>query len=240
MIECVALTGLPGAGRPAGMPCSYHCMRIERWTGPPVDTHSYLVVPGSGASAWVVDAPLGTATRVLAAARSLGLQLERVILTHAHFDHLLDAGRYASAGVPVALHPADFPLLRYPQPAMMGFPHPMPELSPEELPAERDLLRLGDAEWEVWHLPGHSPGHVALYAPEHAVLLGGDVLFQGGFGRVDLPGSDARAMAASLRRLLSLPDLTRVYPGHGPETTIGAERAWLAPLLEQQGALLTP
>ena len=76
----------------------------------------------------------------------------------------------------------------------------------------------------MWHLPGHSPGSIGLYFKATGVLIGGDTLFQGSIGRTDFPTSEPEAMVASLRRLLTLPDETLVYPGHGPSTTIGQER----------------
>jgi hydroxyacylglutathione hydrolase len=206
-------------------------MVIERWTGPPVETHTYLVGDEASGEAWVIDAPLDTAEPVLARVGERGFRLSRVILTHGHFDHILDAAWYQAAGIPIALHALDQPMLRVPQTTLFGLPHPMPEIDVDEEPAEGSVLRLGTREWRVWHVPGHSPGHVVLHCADEGIVLGGDVLFRGGYGRVDLPGSDAGDMSASLLRLLELPSETRVLPGHGPETTIGAERGWLEPLL---------
>ena len=206
-------------------------MRIERWTGPPVDTHTYLVADEASGEAWVIDAPQATAAAVLARVAELGLRLTRAVLTHGHFDHVLDAGVYAEAGIPIAAHPREQQVLRYPQTLLMGMTEAMPQITIDEELREGNRLRLGETEWLVMHLPGHSPGHVALYCAEQDTLLGGDMLFRGGYGRVDFPGCDAGDMAESLLRLLELPDATRVYPGHGPETTLGAERIWLEPLL---------
>jgi len=202
-------------------------MLIERWTGPPVETHTYLVVDEPSREAWVVDAPLETFEPVTRRASERGLRLSRLILTHGHFDHMLDAAEYQSADIPVAGHPLDRALLDAPQTELFGLPYPMPRVHLDEELAEGMDLCLGQIGWQVWHLPGHSPGHVALYSAEHGTLLGGDMLFRGGYGRVDLPGSDPAGMAQSLLRLLELPNATRVLPGHGPETTIGAERGWL-------------
>jgi glyoxylase-like metal-dependent hydrolase (beta-lactamase superfamily II) len=94
-------------------------------------------------------------------------------------------------------------------------------------------LELGDTRWEVWHVPGHSPGHVLLYCREQATVFGGDLLFQSGYGRIDLPGCSARDMEASLARIAQLPPETRVYPGHGADVTVGSERRWLDGLLAE-------
>jgi hydroxyacylglutathione hydrolase len=205
---------------------------IERWTGPPVDTHTYLVADEASGEAWVIDAPLDTAAAVLKRCREKGYTLTRAILTHGHFDHILDAERYQEGGIPLSLGPHDLPLLRAPQTAMFGLDLPMPQVTIAEELHEGARLKLGETEWEVWHVPGHSPGHVILHSPEEQTVLGGDLLFQGGYGRVDLPGCDPAAMVISLRRLMELPRETRVHPGHGPDTTLGKERVWLRELLE--------
>jgi glyoxylase-like metal-dependent hydrolase (beta-lactamase superfamily II) len=212
-------------------------MIIRKWTGPPVETHTYLLVDEPSRSAWVIDAPLNTAGNVLAHVKVEGLTLERVILTHGHFDHILDVSRYVTAGIPVAISPRERPLLEAPQTQMFGVPYPMPVFQPNEALGESDVLELGGEPWTVWDAPGHSPGHVLLYNAVRNLVAGGDLLFQGGYGRVDLPGADPAAMAESLLRLLELPDETRVLPGHGPETTIGAERVWLERLLTEPGGL---
>lgn len=214
-------------------------MRIERWTGPPVDTHTYLVIDEAAGEAWVIDAPQDTAATVLARVQELGLRLSRAILTHGHFDHVLDAGKYAQAGIPIAAHPREQQVLSYPQTLLMGMTEEMPRITIDEELREGNRLRLGDSEWLVMHLPGHSPGHIVLYCAEQSTLLGGDMLFRGGYGRVDFPGCDPVEMANSLLRLLELPDATRVLPGHGPETILAAERTWLEPLLaDPAGAVL--
>lgn len=202
-------------------------MLIERWTGPPVDTHTYLVIDEPSGEAWVIDAPLDTAKTVLERVAERRLNLTRVILTHGHFDHLMDIERYTEAGIATTAHIGDRPLLDAPQPALFGLPYAMPKVHIANEIGEGETLRLGEQEFEVWHVPGHSPGHVVLVSRSEDLILGGDLLFHQGFGRVDLPGASPQQMAQSLRRLLPLPDRTLVYPGHGPEVTLGQERGWL-------------
>jgi len=208
-------------------------MVIERWTGPPADTHTYLVADEQSGEAWAIDAPLDTAARLLERVRSRGLRLTRLILTHGHFDHILDAERYREAGIPIAVCPLERPMLEAPQTVLFGLSHEMPRIEIDEELGEGSRLPLGPDEWEVWHVPGHSPGHVLLYNPAGGTVLGGDILFREGYGRVDLPGADPALMAATLRRVAGLPAETRVYPGHGPDTTVGEELPWLKPLLRQ-------
>jgi glyoxylase-like metal-dependent hydrolase (beta-lactamase superfamily II) len=105
---------------------------------------------------------------------------------------------------------------------MFGVPFPSSP-DPDRLLNHGDILSLGDLEFEVRHTPGHSPGHVVLIAP--GIALVGDVLFAGSIGRTDLPGGSMKELLHSIHtQLMTLPDETKVYSGHGPATTIGEER----------------
>jgi len=125
----------------------------------------------------------------------------------------------------VALHPDDYSLWRANGGAnaygLTFDPGPEPTI---DLAAGQRLY-LGDVEFEVRHAPGHTPGHVMFYAPGEKVMFSGDVIFQMSIGRTDFPRSDHRTLIESIQReVLSLPDETRLLPGHGPETTVGQER----------------
>lgn len=153
------------------------------------------------------------------------LTLRGIWLTHAHVDHILGVAEIVQrTGVSVSLHPADRPLYDRAEAQAAAFgiaAAPLP--SPDRALGAGDTLSLGRLRFEVRHVPGHSPGSVALVG--HGIALVGDALFAGSVGRVDLPGGDGEQLLASIQRqLLSLPDDTVVYPGHGPETTIGEER----------------
>ncbi len=128
-------------------------------------------------------------------------------------------------GAEIAAHPADWYRLLDPQPLFAPFPIP-PCVPAAEL-AEGGVIRFGDVRLEILHTPGHTEGSVCLLSRAAGVVFSGDTLFPGGWGRVDLPGGDADALAGSLARLATLPDALRVLPGHGRATTIGAERPWL-------------
>ncbi|WP_375417883.1 MBL fold metallo-hydrolase [uncultured Hymenobacter sp.] len=156
------------------------------------------------------------------------LKVELLLNTHAHIDHVLGNSFVLSIypGIPFLLHPADLPTLRavptYAGP--YGFAGYQPAEPTGELTAGQ-RVRLGQAELEVRFTPGHAPGHVVFCHPDSQQLVGGDVLFRGSIGRTDLPGGDHATLLRSIRaELLTLPDETTVYPGHGPATTIGAER----------------
>lgn len=164
--------------------------------------------------------------RICAAIDGLGARLIAVWLTHAHLDHIggIAGVRRAWPGVPVHLHPLDLPVYAWGEKSarVYGIPFEQPA-PPEHDLVEGQLLVFAGERFTVRHLPGHAPGHVAFVGSEH--LFSGDLLFAGSIGRTDLPGSDPDAMEASLARLSTWPPALVVHPGHGPETTIGAELA---------------
>jgi glyoxylase-like metal-dependent hydrolase (beta-lactamase superfamily II) len=148
-----------------------------------------------------------------------------VWLTHAHLDHVAGvAALKAATGVPVLLHPADRALYDATprQAAMFGLSADVPPPPDGEL-AEGQRLSVGDCAFEVLHTPGHSRGSVTFVG--HGMAFTGDALFAGSIGRTDLPGGDTETLLRSIReKLFALPDATVVLSGHGPETTIGAEK----------------
>jgi glyoxylase-like metal-dependent hydrolase (beta-lactamase superfamily II) len=196
-----------------------------------VETNCYVVGCAASRDGFVID-PADEAPRILAVVRELGLTIRAVLVTHAHFDHIMAASDVVAAtGAPVGLHPDDLDLYRHGGGAtLFGLPAPVvPE--PGLALAEGDRLRLGSYSFDVLLTPGHSRGHVSFYEASAGVVFSGDVLFAGGIGRTDLPGQDHETLLASIRtKLAPLPGATRVFPGHGPPTTIAQELAsnpWL-------------
>lgn len=156
-----------------------------------------------------------------------GLTPVQVVLTHAHLDHVLGAGWvFDRWGLKPRLHEKDIPTYEQAPRAAAVYGVPMDTLPPlgVEL-VEGEALMCGGEALEVRFTPGHAPGHVILiYAPGQW-LIGGDVLFQGSVGRTDLPGSDGPALVNSIEsQVYTLPDGFSVWPGHGPSTTVGAEK----------------
>jgi len=184
----------------------------------------YLVVDEEARACAVID-PGEQAGLILHKLAASGAAPVGIWLTHAHIDHVLGVPRLAAGTTaPVFLHPDDRPLYdAVPEQAAWFGLEAAPLPPPDRTLAAGDRLRVGSLEFEVRHAPGHSPGHVVFVGP--GLVFGGDVLFQGSIGRTDLPGGDSDTLLDSIaRELLVLPDSTIVYPGHGPATTIGAER----------------
>ncbi len=153
------------------------------------------------------------------------LTLRAIWLTHAHLDHVLGVKRMAAeTGVPIHLHPADRPLYDRAQQQGANYGIQLETLPPPSCELiHGDELSIGRCSFAVRHVPGHSPGGVAFVG--HGVVICGDALFAGSIGRTDLPGGDYATLLTSIReQLLTLPDETIVYSGHGPATTIGTER----------------
>ncbi|MGQ0702125.1 MAG: MBL fold metallo-hydrolase [Gemmatimonadales bacterium] len=185
----------------------------------------YLVCDPEHPDTVVVDPGEETA-RFLAETARRSRQITAIWLTHAHLDHIHGVAAIREAtGAPIWLHPADRPLYDGVTQQAMWLGVRVPPLPPpDHALSHGDRLRIGGVDVEVRHVPGHTPGHVCFVVP--GAVLAGDVLFQGSIGRTDLPGGDHETLLASIRReLFSLADDTVVYPGHGPPTTIGQERA---------------
>jgi len=199
-------------------------MRILRFNVGPLDNNTYLMVDESTREAAIVD-PSFDSAGVWDRVEQDGLTLVRVLNTHAHIDHVVENALFVErSGAPLALHPADLPLLHAmsEQAAWMGVPPPRPA-EPTHALCHGESIRIGGEAVTVAHTPGHSPGSVSFVGD--GFVLSGDALFAGSIGRTDLPGGDLTQLLRSIHgRLLTLPDATIVYPGHGHETTIGRER----------------
>ncbi len=185
-----------------------------------------FVVWGEPRQALVVD-PGQDADRILAALRKHQLTVAAYLLTHAHVDHISALGDLAGqCPAPIAAHPADLVWAFAPTNQLM------PYYPPPRKPAPADFRELADGSdhtdggltYRVIATPGHTPGCVCYHFAGEKVLLSGDTLFADSVGRTDLPGGNARQLTASLKKLAALPDDTVVYPGHGPQTSIGQEK----------------
>jgi glyoxylase-like metal-dependent hydrolase (beta-lactamase superfamily II) len=200
-------------------------LKLRSWVCGPLDNNIYLLVEEDTGACVLFDPgiEMGEVFRFI---DENGLSVERILLTHAHFDHIFGLAeakrRYAC---PIHMHPADEPVrARFmaicQNWGMAGAEEP-PQID-EEL-SHGQILELLGTQCEVRHTPGHSPGQVAFVFEGFTIV--GDTLFNRGIGRYDLPGSDPAALLRSIEQeLYSLPDETLVYPGHGEFTKIGEER----------------
>jgi hydroxyacylglutathione hydrolase len=186
--------------------------------------NTYLVACARTGAGILVD-PGAAAGEALAEAGRLGITIERIVLTHAHVDHVEGlAEAKAATGAPVHLHPADEELYRNAPLQAQWFGLRMDPLPPvDEALEEGGVVRFGECALAVRFTPGHAPGHVILVGD--GVALVGDVVFSGSIGRTDLPGGDLATLMRSIRtQVLTLPDETVLHTGHGPDTTVGHER----------------
>ena len=211
---------------------------LSRTIGP-LATNVHLLGDPATREAIAIDTAIPCLDYVRGELDERGWTLKLIVSTHGHWDHIGDnAALAAHTGAEIAVHPLDRERLLHPSRGMAPFEIP-PSVAAVDL-AEGGVIRFGDLRLDVLHTPGHTEGSVCLYEPAHRLLLAGDVLFAGSFGRTDLPGGDDAAMVESLARLArDLQDDVRVLPGHGPETTIGRERPWME-RIAVAGRLLIP
>lgn len=199
---------------------------IEGFVLGPFATNCYVVRAGGG-SCWIVDASFEPQP-LIARVRELGLTPSAIILTHAHADHIAGLAEVKAAfpEAPILIHEAEKGFLTDPT-LNLSAAYGTPLIAPEAdgFLEDGQTIELGDSKWKVLHTPGHSPGGVTLYCEAAGEALVGDTLFAGSIGRHDFPTSDGPTLFKSIReKLYMLPDETRVYPGHGPMTTIGREK----------------
>jgi glyoxylase-like metal-dependent hydrolase (beta-lactamase superfamily II) len=196
-----------------------------------VQTNCYVVGCQETGEGVIID-PADEGDVILEQVREAGLTIKYVLLTHAHFDHILaNEAVIKATGAPLALHPLDLPLLRANGGASYFGLEASPSPEPDMELAEGDRISFGNYTFEVLFTPGHTAGHVSFYERNAGIIFDGDVLFAGGIGRTDLPGGDHETLMHSIQeKLMILSDETAVCSGHGPVTTIGRERAsnpWL-------------
>jgi glyoxylase-like metal-dependent hydrolase (beta-lactamase superfamily II) len=202
-------------------------MILETLTVGPFQENCYVIGDQASGAGAIVD-PGDEAARIAVAVEQTNLEIGRILVTHAHIDHVGAVAALADEyACPVMMHAEAEPMLEQlpTQAMMMG-------LKFGKVPAidryieDEDVLEVGDLRLRSLYTPGHAPGHLAFYIESEELLLSGDALFAGSVGRTDLFGGDMEVLMRSINeRLMTLPDETRVCPGHGPQTTIGTERA---------------
>lgn len=215
-------------------------LRVTSRVYNPFAENTYVVFDDHSKQALIVDpgcnSPEEESDLAMEVAR-LRLTPVAVVNTHCHMDHVFgNAFAVSHWKVPLWCHRSDLFLLeRLPELAVVWGVNAKPSPRPSRFLEDGDEILLGSSKLRVIHAPGHSPGHIVLFAPEEKFLICGDVLFAGSIGRTDLPGGNYTQLMQSIEKLIRLGDEVRVYPGHGEPTTIGVERAtnpfileWLA------------
>jgi len=201
-------------------------MILETFPVGPLQCNCTIMGDENSAQAIVID-PGDEVSRIHRRLTSLGLTLKQILVTHAHIDHVGGALKLKGmTGAPIFLNENDLPLLQMmsAQAAWMGVQTP-DTAPPDERLTDGQRVGLDSYPAQVLHTPGHTQGSVCLHFLPLKMVIAGDTLFAGSIGRTDLPGGNFEQIIQSINtRLLTLPDDTRIIPGHGPATTIGAER----------------
>jgi len=185
-----------------------------------LEANCFLVAPEGSGVLYVID-PGSDADEIVAAVRRLGRAETAVLLTHGHVDHISAAGDVVKALKPkgVFLHPGDAKLYSSPNNHLLPYVPAAQGLPPVSWPPPP-----GDFEW--LHTPGHTKGGVCYHFPALNAIFSGDTIFRGSIGRTDFPGGDHPELIASIKNVLfKFPDATELFPGHGPSTSVGVEKA---------------
>ncbi len=200
-------------------------MNIEKFVLGPLETNCYVI--RSNGECWVVDPGMWAESLMEFLTRE-DAEPSRILLTHGHGDHIagIEQIRQSIPEIRICCPADDANMLTDPVANMSGVVAMNLTAPPaDELLRPRQTLQCGQSSWKLLDTSGHTPGGVSYYCQDESVVLTGDALFAGGIGRFDIPNASGETLIANIRvNLLSLPDETRVLPGHGPETTIGAER----------------
>jgi hydroxyacylglutathione hydrolase len=205
-------------------------MIVLTQTGGVAMTNCFLIADEAAKQAVLFDAPDHTTAPLLDEVTRRGWNLAGLWLTHGHFDHFADHAAVKSRfpASQTLLHPLEASKARNPdlQTRMFGLTFTIPPLQPDAHVTDNQTLKIGAIEVVVLHTPGHAPGHVAYHLPKEQLLIGGDLIIGGSVGRADLPDSNHQQLEASIRRVMALPPATRLLGGHGPPSTLEAERRY--------------
>jgi hydroxyacylglutathione hydrolase len=219
-ILCAALAGCPKADPKRGN------MIFETIVVGELGVNCYLLADSETKEGIVID-PGAESGKILSAIRANGVKVLHILNTHGHFDHIGgNRGVAEATGAPIMINKEDEPFLsRASKSAAMYGLTAEDSPAPSSNLADGDIIRFGKYSMKAIHIPGHSPGGSCFYLEKEGLLISGDSLFADSIGRTDLPGGSQAQLVQSIRsKLLVLPDDTRVFPGHGPSTTIGHEK----------------
>ncbi len=207
-----------------------HLKRVQLHVLPsgPIQTVGYLLTEPKLGEAVLIDAPGDIVAKIKPLLARDGCKLGKLWLTHGHWDHIQEAAEVKRQfGARVYAHAADRDFIETPEKMeeFMGARLGLEPTSVDQWISQGERLQALGTEFEVRHVPGHCPGNVLFYSAATKAAWVGDALFKGGIGRWDFPGGDFDLLAGAIRgQIYTLPDETAVYPGHGPSTTVGAEK----------------
>ena len=204
-----------------------HLMIIKVFTAGPAETNTILIGCTKTRKAAIVDAPLGSSELIIQALKKDSLIPQMILLTHSHWDHIADAAKLKKLfNIPIYIHPEDAENLERPGSDRLPLYFPIEGIKTENYLSDGQILPLGELKIEVISTPGHTPGGVCFWLRQQKILISGDTLFKGTIGNLSFPTARPALMWESLKKLADLPPETRVFPGHGPETTIKDE-SWI-------------
>jgi hydroxyacylglutathione hydrolase len=196
-------------------------MKISMFTGGFVQTNGYLVETTDGN--FLIDAPEGVTEWI----EQRGVRVDHVLLTHQHYDHVMDAAALKAAGAKLYAFADYSQELTLESPARSwGMPISVPPYQIDQRFVMKEPLKVAGLEISLAHVPGHATDSVTFYLADHGIVFSGDTLFADSIGRTDLPGGSHQQLLDGIaKHLMTLPKETKVFPGHGLSTTIGAEAA---------------
>mgnify|MGYP003335003564 CR=1 FL=1 len=203
-------------------------INVKRMELGPISTNAFVLWETDGADAVLVDVPPMAGDKLRQHLAEHGLRVSEIWLTHGHWDHMGGVHEFAGEGVKIRGHRADEQLFLNPR-LTQGVFLPGLELLPAKIThwlEDGEFFDLWGRRVETLHCPGHCPGNVAFYLPTEEICFAGDVIFSGSVGRTDLPGGDYKLLETSiLQKIYSLPDEVTLAVGHGPDTSVGREKA---------------
>ncbi len=194
----------------------------------PYATNGYVAYCPTTKEAAIIDAPPGSFSVISSYLQQEQLTPKILFLTHSHWDHIADAKLWKEHyPLSIAIHALDLPNLVKPGSDLLPCSIEIPPTKADVFLEEGKEITVGNLHFDIIHTPGHSPGSVCLYEKEHGILFTGDTLFKRSIGNLSFPTSQPKRMKDSLQKLVVLPPSTRIYPGHGPSTTIEKETTWI-------------
>ncbi|MBN2479036.1 MAG: MBL fold metallo-hydrolase [Parachlamydiales bacterium] len=202
-------------------------MHIEVFVCGPINNNTIVIWCEKTKKAAVIDPAFDSFDKVLKFLKKHNLKLEKVLLTHSHWDHIADVKKIKDQlSSQIYVHKADAKNLKNPGSDSLSSVLQIEGVNPDHFLNDNDIIKIGEIELKVIHTPGHTPGCVCFLNEKEKVLFSGDTLFRGSYGRVDLPTSNPKDMIKSLKKLSKLDKDIKVIPGHGKTTTMKDE-SWV-------------